>query len=59
VILFEYFNVKLYGVFDVLNSGFPGFSLTDTTGQARTFGNPIAVFAGVNDDLAHRIYPSG
>jgi hypothetical protein len=40
----------------MLHCLFLGFSLAYATGQARAFRNPIAVFAGIEDDLSHIKY---
>lgn len=53
MIFFKYLNIKLYCILDKQRSRLPDFPPTDTTGQAGAFGNPVAIFAGVDDDLAH------
>jgi hypothetical protein len=52
-ILLKSEDITFYGLADVLHGLLLGFSLADATGQAGAFNYPIAVFAGIEDDLTH------
>jgi len=49
-------DVAFYGFADVLNRFFFRFSLAHTPRKTRTFCDPIANFAGIENDLAHWKY---
>ena len=49
-------DIALDGFTDVLHCLLFVFSLADATGQTGTLYNPIAVFAGIEDDLSHKKY---
>ena len=46
------FNIQLNGFSNIGEGFFFRFPLTDTTRQTRTFDHPIAVFAGMHDNVA-------
>lgn len=52
-VFLECFNIALYGFSRIFDRIVSGFSLGNTTWQARTFRNPITVFARMNNDLPH------
>jgi hypothetical protein len=47
-------NIAPDGFSDVGNRHLFGMALTDAAGQAGALGDPIPIFARVNDDLSHR-----
>jgi hypothetical protein len=53
MILLKGCNVTRDGFSDVGNGLFTCAALANATGKTGTFGDPVPVIAGVNDDLAH------
>ena len=53
----QLFETKLHCLLDVLKRFVMRTALADASGQAWHFGNPAAVFASVDQDLAHAFIP--
>jgi hypothetical protein len=49
-------DITFYGLAYVLYRIFLGFSLTDATGQAGAFSNPITVLTGIKNHPSHEKY---
>src|SRR5271169_248537 len=48
-------DINLNGFLDILQSFITSLSLRDAAGETGTFGNPVAVFTGMDDHLSHEV----